>query len=512
MKKILSLILAIAMAVTALSGCGKKTEKIEGDTDELTIFLHYFGYCVFNDEWPIFQKAAELTGVKLHGTASESISDSSQAWNTMLASKEFPDIICGDRSKLRDLADMGGLIPLDDLIEEYAPNVKKFFNECPEAKLAATSADGHIYFIPGSLSGIDKEAVTSKAWFIRMDWLKKLGLEVPKTVDEYYEVLKAFKTQDPNGNGKADEIPYFNRQEGIMDLFQLFGADYTWHEDKNGNLVYGRIEETYKNAIREIAKWYKEGLIDTEIYSRGQQTREQLLSQNIGGSTHDWVSSTGKYNDTYKDQIEGFDWQGMVPPADINGEVKEVRSRSVLHGEGWGISKDNKHIETTMKYFDFWMSDTGRELLSYGVEGIHYNVVDGKKVFTDEVLNSSEGVPTYMRNQGQVEIGSVGDIAAEVAGMNEYSQKAFKLYEDGGFVKKEFSLSGFTEEEGDELGNIGVDITTYIDEMSQKWILGTSDVDADWDTYIATIKKMGYDKWEKIFNDVYKRQNALLKK
>lgn len=425
----------------------------------------------------------------------------------MLASKVLPDIICGDRSRLCDLAEQGGLIPLDDLIDKYAPNVKKFFEDCPEAKMAATSADGHIYFIPGSTSGIDKEALTSKAWFIRMDWLKKLDLEVPKTVYEYYEVLKAFKTGDPNGNGVADEIPYFNRQEGIKDLFQLFGAYYDWYEDGTGGISYGRVEESYKNAVREIAKWYKEGLIDTEIYTRGQQAREQLLSQNIGGSTHDWVSSTRKFNDTYKTRIDGFDWRGMLPPADINGEVKEVRSRSVLHNEGWGISKDNKHPETTMKYFDFWMSDTGRELIAYGVEGVHYNVVNGKKVFTDEVLSAPDGVPTYLRNQGRVEIGSVGDIASELAGMNECSQEVFKMYEDGGFVKKEFYLTGFTQEERDELGSICIDIKTYTDEMTKKWILGISDIDADWDTYIETIEEMGYSKWKKIDNDVYKRQN-----
>lgn len=510
MKKFLSLILALAVSVTALTGCGQKSVKIEGDTDELTIFLHYFGYCVFNDDWPIFQKAAELTGVKLHGTASESISDSSQAWNTMLASKELPDIIAGAHEKLEELGEMGGLIPLEDLIDKYAPNIKKFLEDCPEAKLAATSSDGHIYYIPGSLSGIDKEALTSKAWFIRKDWLDKLGLEVPKTVDELHDVLVAFKTQDPNGNGKADEIPYFNRQEGIQDLFQLFGAEYFWMEMPDGTVANGRVQESYRTAVREIAKWYKEGLIDTEIYSRGQQTREQLLSQNLGGCTHDWVSSTGKYQDLYKDSVEGLDWQGMAPPADSNGNVKEVCSRNILHGEGWGISKDNKYVETTMKYFDFWMSDVGRTLIAYGVEGVHYTEVDGKKVFTDLVLNASEGVPTFMRNQGQVEIGTVGSIDAEYAGMNEVSQKTFMMYEENGYPRKSLSISGFTAEEDDEIGTIGTDIRTYMDEMTQKWILGTSDVDADWDKYIETINNFGYEKWKKIYNDVYKRQQAVL--
>lgn len=203
-KKIMATVLAGVMACSALTSCGKKTSKIDGDTTELTMFMHFFGYCVYNENWPIFQKAAELTGVTLKGTASESISDSNQAWNTMLASKVLPDIIHGTTSNLKDLGEMGGLIPLEDLIDQYAPNVTKFFEECPEAKIAATASDGHIYFIPGSLSGTEKEAVPSKGWFMRTDWLEKLGLKAPTTVDEMYKVLTAFKTQDPNGNGKAE--------------------------------------------------------------------------------------------------------------------------------------------------------------------------------------------------------------------------------------------------------------------------------------------------------------------
>ena len=511
-KKILATVLATAIACTTLAGCGKKSAKIDGDTTELTMHMHFFGYCVYDEDWPIFKKAAELTGVTLKGTASESISDSDQAWNTMLASKVLPDIIHGTSGKLNDLGGMGGLIPLEDLIDQYAPNVKKFFEDCPEAKLAATNSDGHIYFIPGSLSGVDKEAVPSKGWYIRTDWLDKLGLKAPTTVDEMYKVLTAFKTQDPNGNGKADEIPYFNRQEAIQDLYQLFGAYYNWHVNEDGKVVHGKTEESYKNAVREIAKWYKEGLIDSEAYTRGQQTREQLLSQNLGGMTHDWFSSTGKYYDTYKDTIEGFKWEPIMPPADINGEVKEVRSRSILHGEGWGISKDNKHIETTMKYFDFWMSEEGRNLNAYGVEGLHYNIVNGEKQLTDAVLNSPDGAPTYMRNQGQVEIGTVGSIAAEVQAMNEISRNGFNAYDEAGICKKEWSLYGQTEEESDAVSDISTNVNTYMKEMEQKWILGTSDVDKDWDTYIKTLNDMGYPKMEKIYNDVYQRQFELLKK
>jgi len=499
-------ILAMLLVAVMLSGCSA-TKQTGSKENELTMFMHFFGYCVYDEDWPIFKKASELTGVKIIGTASESISDSSQAWNTMIASKVLPDIIHSTYSNLSDLADMGGLIPLEDLIEKYAPNVAKFFEECPEAKRDATADDGHIYFIPGSLSGIDRDALPSKGWFIRTDWLEKLHLEAPKNVDEMYNVLKAFKTKDPNGNGLQDEIPYFARQEGIQDLYQLFGAEYTWHEDKNGNLVYGKTEEEFRNAIRQISKWFKEGLIDSEIYSRGQQAREQLLSSNTGGMTHDWFSSTGKYADTYAKNINGFKWEAILPPADINGVVKEVASRSILHGLGWGISKDNKKIEETMKYFDFWMSEQGRELLAYGIEGVHHKVVNGEKVFTDEVLNAKDGVPTYMRNQGQVEIGSVGSIDAELAGMNEIARKGFLAYDEGGFVRKQFNAPTFTEAENDAKKDKWNNITTYISEIEQKCVLGIEDIDAVWDTYIKTLKDMGIDEVTEIYNTAYKRQN-----
>ena len=104
--------------------------------------------------------------------------------------------------------------------------------------------------------------------------------------------------------------------------------------------MHGKTEEAYKNAMRELLKWYKEGLIDQEIYSRGSESREWLLGENLGGSTHDWFMSTGTYN-RYADTIEGFEWVAIAPPADVNGVVKETFARQELRETGWAISIDN---------------------------------------------------------------------------------------------------------------------------------------------------------------------------
>ena len=504
MKKKLALFLAVILVVGCFAGCGDNNKISSG---EMTIFMHFYG-TAFDDNWPVFQKAAEITGVKLHGTASAVQTESDQAFNSMLVEDPLPDIIHYFGADLKQLGMDGGLIPLEDLIEKNAPNIKKFFEDCPQAKAAATASDGHIYYIPGSLSGIDIGALPSQGWFIRQDWLDKLGLEAPKTVDEFYEVMKAFKTQDPNGNGLADEIPVFRRDGSISFLFNLFGVNPGWY-DIGGETHYGANEEGYKEAIKNISKWYQEGLIDKEIFTRGGQAREQLLSANLGGCTHDWFSSTGGYNDAYKDTVPGLDFEPFAPPADINGDVIEWHSRNVLHELGWGISKDNKDPENTMKYFDFWMSPEGQDLRSFGIEGVHYNVVDGKKVFTDKVLNASEGVVNYLKSQGaNLEIGTIGNIEAEKAGMNEIALKGFEMYVDGGYVKQQYMKPQFTDEEQQVVNQYLPDIETYISEMQQNWIIGNRNVDADWDTYLSTLKQMHLDDVIKVYSEAHKRELA----
>lgn len=506
MKKSTRVLAAALCGILLLpaAGCGEK-ETTGGDENlDLSVHLHIYDYCVFDDDWAIFKEAEEKTGVALHGTAVETISSSAQAFSTMLADRTLPDIIAYTGDELKENGMQGALIPLEDLIEEHAPNIQKFFEECPEAKVAATATDGHIYYIPGTLAQPGLGNLPSMGFFIRQDWLDALGLETPTTVDEYYNVLKAFREQDPNGNGQQDEIPYFKRSGVLDDLYQLFGAKNSFYLNADGGISYGATEEAYKNAVKELAKWYSEGLIDKEIYTRGEQSREQLLSSNLGGSTHDWFSSTASYNDKYLGF--GLNFVPMAPPADINGVVKEDIGRSILHGLGWGISKDNKNPERTMEYFDFWLSEEGTLLHSFGIEGKDYTVENGEYKFTPEVLNAEGGVPAYLRNEGAVvEFGAINRIEAELAGMNDLAKEGFNMYLDNGYVQPQMPSLGFTEEEQNVINAHLTDIQTFCKEQEQKWILGAEDVDATWDNYVATLQSMNLDQVVAAYNSAYVR-------
>lgn len=505
----LSALMALIISLGVMTSCGKKeTKRVSSDGLELTVFMHFFNYCVYNDDWTIFKKAAELTGVKLKGTASESVSDSSQAFNTMLATSPLPDIIHSSIGNLNEIGEDGALIPLEDLIDKYAPNIKEKFEKYPQLKKRATANDGHIYFIPGSISGLDAETIPSLGWFIRQDWLDKLGLKQPTTIDELVNVWTAFRNEDPNGNGIKDEVPFFTRVGGLSPLFALFNTQpNAYIPDENGKIFYTPVTDEFKTAIKEISKWYKAGLIDEEVFTRGNQSREQLLGGNLGGSCHDWFSSTASYTEMYKESVPGINFIAIAPPKNVDGKIVEWDSRTPMHGQGWGISKDNKYPEETMKYLDFWMTDEATDLISYGVEGVHYDVIDGKKVFKDEVLKAEGGVPTYMRNQGQVEIGAIRNFDAEKQGMTKAAQKAWDTYNDSGWCKKQVEFDQFTNEEKKINEKYSSNIKIYVDEQSQRWIMGAEDVDATWDTFVSTVKSMNLDEMIKIKQAAYDRLN-----
>ena len=433
-KKVLLIGLATVMTTVVVSGCSKSatdvTEssnsggKISKEPLELTIHMHYYNDVSFKDDWEVFKKAGDETNVYLKGTVASSVTNSDEAFNLMVARGDLPDIVHGPRTKINEYGTEGAFVPLNDMIEKYAPNIKKFMEENPDYKRHITAADGNIYGISYVYGG-----TVAQGYYIRQDWLDKLGLEQPKTKDEYHDVLLAFKNGDPNGNGKKDEIPYFARSSNeLVRLVNLFGCHSGWYV-KDGKVHYGMYDPEYKTAVTELAKWYKEGIIDPEIYTRGNKARDELLSKNLGGATHDWFGSTAGYNESLKDTVPGINFVPIAPPADINGDVWEETARAKYGEMAWGISYKNQHPVETMKYFDFWFSKEGLTLANFGIEGKHYNMVDGKPVFTDLVLKGEKDAIGVLQDAGaQIEMGTVQDFWYEEQWLTDAAKEGMEMY------------------------------------------------------------------------------------
>lgn len=496
---------ATAAASESASPAEADSYKVTDEPLQLTIHYHQGDSMAFKDDFPVFKKAAELTNVTLKGTAPQTATSSNEVFNLMLASGDLPDIIDGSQINLTRAGMDGALVPLDDLIDENAPHLKQFLEENDWVKKGTVAADGKMYYIPFVMDG---EAAVG--WFIRKDWLDKLGLAYPTTVQEYHDVLKAFHDDDPNGNGKQDEVPFLSRNKrGAIELVALFGGRTTWYE-KDGEAHYGRYEPEYQSAMANLAQWYKEGLIDKEIYTRGDQSREILFGDDRGGSLHDWFGSSASYNDSIKDKVPGFQLMPFAPPADTNGVVKEEFGRQLLQPLGWGISSSNKHPVETIKYFDFWFTDQGKLLGNLGIEGDTYTMVDGKAVYTDKVLKGADPVNKQMWDIGaQLYIGQQMDFQYESQWMNPIARDGSQMYIDGKYILPQFPTLNFNEEEQKVISQKWTAIDTYMLETEQKWVMGAEPVtDETFANYIKTLKSMGMDEVVAAYNSALKRYQS----
>ncbi len=461
---------------------------------------------VFKNDWAIFKKAAELTNITLEGTLPSTVADFSETFSIVIASGNIPDIMQALSKDFLQYGPEGAFLKLNDLIDEHAPHLKKFLEDNPDVKSAASDNDGNIWFIPFVADG---EA--EKGWFIRKDWLEKLELEEPKTVDDLHNVLTAFVNNDPNGNQKKDEVGFFHRNTsvGIEGLLALWNG-YMDYRAFDGKVIFGPLEPEYGTAMENMAKWYKEGLIDKEIFTRGSKARDILLADNLGGLTHDFFASTGNYNEQLEGKIEGFRFDPMLPPADVNGQVKEPSKRDRAKNYGWGIAHSNPDAVAAIKYFDFWFTDEGRRMANFGIEGDTYTMVDGKPIFTDKVMKSDKAPVDVIRETGaQSNFGFQQDYFYEEQWTLPLATEGINEYKENNVFMDKYPILKFTDAEQKEIQKINPKVETYIVETRQQWILGAKPVDHA--AFAKELEKLGAKRLVEINQAAYDRYLAEMK-
>ncbi len=506
LKKLACLALALVMSLQFIScnnkgGKGKAIlvndgTKITKERVELTVF--YPSSKDDDGQWRIFKEAEKLTNVFARVTVSKSNTDFNQAFNLMLASNEIPDIVeTYDPVGFSKYGMEGAFVPLNEYFDEYAPNIKKMLEENPEIRKRITAADGNIYYVPHIPGGH-----ASTGWFMRTDWLNKLGLETPDSTEELYEVFKAFKEQDPNGNGKADEVPFFGAN--LDELFPLWNAYPSWYV-KDGKIKYGPYQKEYKEAVKNIIKWYNEGLIDREILTRAQDPRTKMLTDNIGGSTNNWFGSTAAFNDTLADTIPGFEFKPIAPPNGI-----ELRSRPISSGYGWGVSASSEYIEVAVRYLDFWYSEVGNNLMNFGVEGVHWDMVDGKPQFKPELLKQEDFRTQIVQFGVQMDIAFKQDFDYEKQWLNDIAVEGQEMYENSDWIVEQVPPIEMmiSEEDAQDNADISTQVDTFAAEKLQKWVLGAEKFDDKaWDDYIAQLEKFGIKKLTTLRQGAYEKYN-----
>ena len=173
--------------------------------------------------------------------------------------------------------------------EETMPNLMEKINANPEIVPMISGADGKIYTLP-EITGFPGNSIESPFW-INKAWLDKLGLKVPETIDEFTNVLRAFRDQDPNGNGIKDEIPYLvstaREYYSLEALYGCWGMAFKsgtldgYLQVVDGKVRFGPVLDEYKEAVSYQAMLYDEGLMWNECFTASSQTGYSKLSSEI---------------------------------------------------------------------------------------------------------------------------------------------------------------------------------------------------------------------------------------
>ena len=247
------------------------------------------------DEMPTVQRIKEKAGIELD--IQQLPGDAySQKIDLLFASGDVPDIVFSwGPSGVLNYAEM--LRPVEEYIDTYMPNMLALLKQRPQYRSQLRLADGKIYTLMSV--GEHPQYQTPGNLFINKKWLDALGLPIPQTTEEFYQTLKAFKTRDPNGNGKADEIPISLTGGGWwpwQEMHTLAGS-FTFPFDNRyrrlnakGKLEFVPVAEAegFQRFVEWWQKIYQEGLADIETYTQSESILAAKAQEGIIGSFTAW--------------------------------------------------------------------------------------------------------------------------------------------------------------------------------------------------------------------------------
>jgi len=469
-----------------------------------------------------YQEMAERTGIDVT-FIHPPIGQEADAFSLVLASGEYPDMIYYDwGNKVAggpDKAIQDGIIlDLTDLINQYCPNLKQFLDENPAVKATMTTDSGYIYCFPNLYPYYTEnpKIMCIRGNQLRKDWLEELGLAEPETIDEWYQVLTAFKNKGTNENGETI-VPMVSRKlstrSSIVRTFANAwdGLDYDFYV-KDGVVKFGPVEEDFKEYLQTMARWYDEGLIAPEFATYGDKEHDALVTGGVAGS---WHSGLGAGMGVYIAALGNDDSKvaGVKFPVVNKGDTPSFNNASNFPfiGIGVALTSSCKDVETACRWLDYHYSEEGDMLLNWGVEGVSYELDEsGKPYFTDVVLNDPDGLSV------DVAIGKY----AMVAQMEAYKQSdevyAVRMWKwpaqqeasakwDAAVFSDRYPLTvSMTPEEGTEFAAIMSDVETYRDEYAIRYILGTESFE-QYDKFAETIKSMKIDRATEIKQAAYDR-------
>lgn len=527
MKRVWALLLACLLAIGLTGGALAETEppkKLSDEPIHLRIAIPFTSeHSVSLNDLEMFKEYSEATNVFIEWIE---ISDTAFAekYKLMLATNDLPDAFGPafgyERSVIYKYAQEGSIIPLEDLIEEYGVNTKHFFNLRDDFRKLCTYPDGHIYTLPAldENQNIRVEAT----WWINDTFIDLLGIEYPTTLDEMGDYLRTITSQDINGDGKKEiglSFPTDTANAMVPNrltyLIGYFGDPWdnntymTQTVDGQGPLEFAPATDGTRAALEYFHEWYKEGLIDPEIFTQnGQQLKAKAKTEGVGASLVFW----------YLDLNDGDESQNAYRALDMlqNEDGTALWRRNGLipgfTADQFFITSANKYPAETLQFVDWWLDNYEHALeIRFGPQGYSWDYVeDGRWT---ELANVPSGEVRTMANSTLKSPWGYGipywcfgdwwstkNITAPTALERQASLNAPGSYMDNASIG--LPTLTYSEEENQEVLEIKTDLFSYVNSQFAKF-LTDGVTEAGWNDYITKLEGLGMNRYAELYNKYY---------
>jgi len=530
-KRIICIMLVVTMVLGMFTGCGKKGASNGTFNGTLRVGVPQNTSITSYEENALTKYIEESLGMNLEFEyyASGAGEQLQQLTLAVSAGEQLPDVLLGfismEQSTVNAFGEDGVFLDLTDLIEQYGVNYKAQMAKLSEKEqktiqqVGTNAMTGEFYGMPlyGNMTVCDN---MQTSMYINQAWLDAVGMSAPTTVDELYQVLKAFKTQDPNGNGKQDEVPMLSA--GIWNY--IINA-FVYYDEKNYiNITDGKAwdpitTDAYRDAMIFINKLCEEELLsDLSFTSSATDIKSLVSGSGKTARVGMWCGHAELSTSVSSQVVDQYTAIAPLKGATELGGYGVVRPGTLLYSSF--ITKDCSNTEAAMKLLDFFYTDEMVTRVRHGAKDVDWKEGSGDSSFltksTIEIINPNalhSGNSTWGHNCHGI-MTAENYLSIAQTGEGRWAECARLLKEQTQTMidcKKPEEVAVhlvYNEDEYEILTDVEGARNSYVSEARALFAMGNKNPssDADWNEYLKTLEEYENSKLTEVCQSAYDRQ------
>ena len=531
LKSIIAGTLAATLCAGLLVGCGSKastssssaatTSEVTGKADvtfksdkalEFSMLFNDSPTYPYQQDWLLFQQIKKIANVNLKLTVVP-MSDYIQKRSLLISTGDAPEIMpkTYPGQEVQFIAS-GAILPISDYVNKMPNYMKKIKDWNMESDLKTLQQkDGKYYVLPG----LHQTALQDYSIIVRTDIFEKNNIAIPTTYDELKQALAKLKTAYPNIIPWSDKVKF---ESALNVAAPTFGTTWGWntgngmmYNKAKDQFTFAPVTDEYKSMLTYFNGLVKDKLLDPESFTQSDDQAMQKFVNGksfvISGNSQDVILYRNAMNGTL-----GADKFKIIKITDPAGPKGSVVSGTRLENGIMFSAKAAKdpNFDKMLQFVDWlWYSDEGQTLTKWGVKDTTYKVVDGKKVLADDI--NFQGLNPKGTKDLRKQFGFSSGVFSY--GGNDDLVQSMMNSEDVAFQKSIKSTKTllppdppvlFSDDERDQSTLISKPLMDYVKQMTLKFIIGNSNLDSDWSSFVSTSKTKGSDKLIDLTNKVYK--------